>query len=71
VKPAVLVCRRVFPEILQRLERHFEVEANQADEEWTRDEQIARLQGKAGAFITSTNPIDRAVLERCPELRAV
>ena len=71
MKPAVLVCRRVFPEILQRLERHFEVEANQADEEWTRDEQIARLQGKAGAFITSTNPIDRAVLERCPELRAV
>ena len=71
MKPAVLVCRRVFPEILERLGRYFEVEANQDDAEWTRDEQIARLQGKAGAFITSTNPIDRTVLERCPELRVV
>ncbi|HEX2542561.1 MAG TPA: D-glycerate dehydrogenase [Caldimonas sp.] len=71
MKPAVLVCRRVFPEILERLGRYFEVEANQADDEWTREEQIVRLQGKAGAFITSTNPIDRTVLERCPDLRAV
>ncbi len=71
MKPAVLVCRRVFPEILDRLGRYFDVEANQGDAEWTRDEQIARLQGKAGAFITSTNPIDRTVLDRCPELRAV
>jgi gluconate 2-dehydrogenase len=71
VKPAVLVCRRVFPEILDRLGRHFDVEANQDDVEWTREEQIERLQGKAGAFITSTNPVDRTVLERCPELRAV
>jgi gluconate 2-dehydrogenase len=61
----------MFPEILERLGAHFEVEANQADDEWSRDELIARLQGKAGAFITSTNPIDAVVLERCPELRAV
>ncbi|MEP7301050.1 MAG: D-glycerate dehydrogenase [Caldimonas sp.] len=71
MKPRILVCRRVFPEILASLAQHFEVEANQADDEWTREEQIVRLQGKAGAFITSTNPIDRTVLERCPELRAV
>jgi gluconate 2-dehydrogenase len=71
MKPAILVCRRMFPEILERLGAHFEVEANQADDEWSRDELIARLQGKAGAFITSTNPIDAAVLERCPALRAV
>jgi gluconate 2-dehydrogenase len=71
MKPDILVCRRMFPEILERLGAHFEVEANQADDEWSRDELIARLQGKAGAFITSTNPIDAVVLERCPELRAV
>ncbi len=71
MKPAVLVCRRVFPEVLERLGQYFDVDANQADAEWTRDEQIARLQGKAGAFITSTNPVDRTVLERCPGLRAV
>jgi glyoxylate/hydroxypyruvate/2-ketogluconate reductase len=71
MKPAILVCRRMFPEILERLGAHFQVEANQADDEWSRDELIARLQGKAGAFITSTNPIDAVVLERCPQLRAV
>jgi gluconate 2-dehydrogenase len=71
MKPAVLVCRRVFPEILERLAAHFAVEANQGDDEWSRDELIARLQGKAGAFITSTNPIDETVIERCPDLRAV
>ncbi len=71
MKPAILVCRRMFPEILERLGEHFQVEANQADDEWSRDELIARLQGKAGAFITSTNPIDAVVLERCPQLRAV
>jgi len=71
MKPSILVCRRVFPEILERLAAHFEVEANQADVEWSRDEMIERLQGKDGAFITSTNPIDHTVLERCPTLRAV
>ena len=70
-KPAVLVCRRVFPEVLDRLGAHFDIEANQADDEWSRDELIERLQGKAGAFITSTNPIDATVLARCPTLRAV
>jgi gluconate 2-dehydrogenase len=71
MKPKVLVCRRMFPDILERLATHFEVEVNQADDEWSRDEMIARLQGKDGAFITSTNPIDRTVLEQCPQLRAV
>ena len=36
-RPAVLVCRRVFPEVLERLRAHFEVEANQDDAEWSRD----------------------------------
>ena len=71
MKPKILVCRRVFPDILERLATHFDVEANQADDEWSRDETIARLQGKDGAFITSTNPIDATVIERCPQLRAV
>ena len=53
MKPSILVCRRMFPDILERLGTHFEVEANQADDEWSRDELIARLQGKDGAFITS------------------
>jgi gluconate 2-dehydrogenase len=71
MKPAVLVCRRIFPEVLERLGQHFEVEANQADVVWTRDELIAHLQGKAGVFVTGTQPVDAALLDACPQLRAV
>ena len=71
MKPAILVCRRIFAETLARLREHFEVEANEADTVWSRDELIARLQGKAGAFLTGTQPVDAALLDACPQLRAV
>ena len=71
MKPAVLVCRAVFPDIVERLREHFEVETNEADVVWTRAELIAHLQGKAGVFVTGTQPIDAALLDACPELRAV
>jgi glyoxylate/hydroxypyruvate/2-ketogluconate reductase len=70
-KPAVLVCRAVFPDIVDRLRAHFEVETNEADVVWSQDELIRRLHGKAGVFITGTQPIDTALLDACPELRAV
>ncbi len=71
MKPAILVCRRIFPEVLARLREHFEVEANEADDVWSREELISRLQGKAGVFVTGTQPVDAALLDACPELRAV
>ena len=71
MKPKVLVCRRIFPETLARLREHFEVEANDGDDVWSRDELIARLQGKSGAFLTGTQQIDAALLAACPGLRAV
>ena len=71
MKPAVLVCRAVFPDIVERLREHFEVETNAADVVWSRDEFIAHLQGKAGVFVTGTQPIDAALLDACPQLRAV
>jgi gluconate 2-dehydrogenase len=71
MKPAVLVCRRVFPEAIERLRAHFEVESNEADVVWSRDELIRRLQGKAGVFVTGTQSVDAALLAACPELRAV
>ena len=71
MKPAVLICRAVFPDIIDRLREHFEVETNEADGVWTQPELIAHLQGKAGVFVTGTQPIDTALLAACPELRAV
>ncbi|MDD5030569.1 MAG: D-glycerate dehydrogenase [Rhodoferax sp.] len=68
-KPAILVARAVFPEVLTQLEQHFEVAANQGDTLWTPAELIERLQGKQGAFTTGSERIDAALLAACPELK--
>ncbi len=68
-KPRILVTRAVFPETLQQLEQHFELESNQADQVWTKAELIARLQGKVGAFTTGSERIDAEVLAACPQLK--
>ena len=47
-KPRILVARAVFPETLARLAQHFEVESNQADALWSRDELAARLSALGG-----------------------
>ncbi len=70
-RPAVLVARAIQPEVLARLSQHFEVEVNTADEVYSRDELIARLQGKAGVLTTGSERIDEGVLAACPTLRAV
>ena len=71
MKPSVLVCLKVFDDIVERLRQHFTVESNQADEVWSRDELIGHLQGKRGVFVTGAQPIDAGLLDACPELRAV
>ena len=71
MRPSILVCRRVFPAVIARLREHFEVDGNEADDVWSREEMIARLQGKDGVYVTGTQPIDAALLDACPRLRAV
>ncbi|TFY98522.1 2-hydroxyacid dehydrogenase [Ramlibacter rhizophilus] len=68
-KPSVLVARAIFPEVIAHLEQHFEVTHNQADEAWSREQLIARLQGKQGVFTTGGERIDAELLAACPELR--
>jgi gluconate 2-dehydrogenase len=70
-RPAVLVARHVFAQIVSRLGQHFDVEANDQPVDWPHDELIRRLQGKAGAFVSSTEQIDAALLDACPDLRAL
>jgi len=71
MKPAVLIARQVFPDVVARLREHFDVEANDAPIDWPQPELIRRLQGKAGLFVAATEPIDAALLAACPDLRAV
>ncbi len=68
-KPRILVAREIFPEVIARLEKHFEVEYNSADEAWSPAQLIAHLQGKSGVFTTGSNRIDAEVLKACPELK--
>jgi lactate dehydrogenase-like 2-hydroxyacid dehydrogenase len=70
-RPQVLVTREVFPETLDYLARHFEVEANPSDTPFTPAQLAERLAGKDGALITLTERIDAALLAHCPKLKAV
>ena len=68
-KPHVLVTRAVFPETIEKLKAHFDVEANLDDADWSSEELIRRLQGKQGAFTTGSVKIDEPLLAACPDLK--
>ena len=68
-KPSILVTRAIFPQVIDRLSAHFEVEANPADDLWDRAELLRRLQGKVGVFTTGVERIDAALLAQCPDLK--
>jgi gluconate 2-dehydrogenase len=70
-RPKILIARAIFPESIQRLRAHFEVEPNPDDVEWDPAELIRRLQGKDGVLCTAGESIDAALLDACPQLRAV
>jgi gluconate 2-dehydrogenase len=66
-----VVARRVFPDVVDRLRAHFDVRMNEGDAPWSREELVAALQGAQGVFIAGGEPIDAALLDACPEVRAV
>jgi gluconate 2-dehydrogenase len=70
-RPSVLVARAVFPDIVERLRLHFDVEDNPEDIIFGRAELIRRLHGKQGAFTTGSERIDAGVLDANPQLRVV
>lgn len=71
MRPQVLVARRVFDSIAERLAEYFEVTTNPADEVWSKAQLIERLQGKQGVLITGSETIDAELLAACPALRVV
>lgn len=68
-KPKILVARAVFPETIARLEEHFEVESNQSDVPWSKQQLAEKLADKVGAFTTGGDRIDAEVLAAAPQLR--
>lgn len=67
----VLVTREVFDETITFLKGRFEVDANQSDRLYSRDELIAKLQGKDGVQTSSSDRIDGQLLDKCPSVKAV
>ena len=61
--PKLLMARAVFPEVLERLSKYFEVEANQSDTVWSKAELTERLLGKQAENRAKT---DLASVDLCP-----
>jgi gluconate 2-dehydrogenase len=68
-KPAILITRAIFPEVLEQLSQHFSVESNQDDVIWSAAELAQHLQGKVGAFMTGTEKVNAELLAQCPQLQ--
>ncbi len=69
IKKHILVARATFPQVLAKLSEHFEVESNQEDTIWPREEFVRRLRGKVGVFTTGGERIDAELLAACPDLK--
>ena len=70
-KPRILVARKVFPEVLERLRERFEVDHNQADVILGVAGLKARLADKVGVLTAATDPVTGEVIDAAPSLKAV
>ena len=68
-KPRILIARAIAPEVVARLEQHFDVQANQSDQHWSKAQLIQNLRDKDGLFTTGGERVDAEVLAACPRLR--
>lgn len=68
-KPAILVTRAIFPDVLERLTQHFEVEHNQEDHIWSPSDMQQRIQGKVGAFTTGSERVTPELLAQAKDLK--
>lgn len=70
-RPKLLVTRRIFPEVIERLRTYFELECNDGDGVWSRDELRRRAADRDALFVVGADPVDRALIEACPDLKIV
>jgi lactate dehydrogenase-like 2-hydroxyacid dehydrogenase len=68
MKPSILVARAVFPEVVERLRQHFDVEDNSEDNIYSADELAGRLKDKDGLFATMSERVNPELLAACPRL---
>jgi len=71
MKPKILLARATFPDVLARLECHFDVEANQQDRLYSADELRERMRDKSGVILTSSEMLTADLIAANPQLKAV
>ncbi|MCU0761423.1 MAG: D-glycerate dehydrogenase [Hydrogenophaga sp.] len=70
-RPAILIARKVFPEVVAHLQQHFDVDMNETDDVLSPQQLAQRLQGKVGVLTTGSERVDAALLTACPQLKIV
>lgn len=70
-RPRVFVSRRLFPETLDLIAQHAELDVFEKSGSPTAEELLARTKGCAGLVAQGTDKVDAAFLEHLPDLRIV
>jgi gluconate 2-dehydrogenase len=70
-KPKILVTRAVFPEVIEKLERQFDVESNQEDRIFTDAELASKIRDKDAVFTTSSERLSAEQIAAAPKLKAI
>src|SRR5438270_12702811 len=71
MKPRVLVTRRLYPEAIDLLSPHFEVDYNGTDDSLSPDELLQRARGRQGIVAQLTDKFPPAVLDRLEGIRVI
>ena len=67
----ILIARAVFPDVVQRLARDFEVESNQADRVYTEAELADKISDKDALFITGSERMSARTIAAGSRLKAI
>ncbi|MBN9426068.1 MAG: D-glycerate dehydrogenase [Burkholderiales bacterium] len=70
-RPKLLITRQVFDEVIDHLSPHFDIIANQADDEWTPAELAQRAADRDALFVVASDRVDRALIDACPSLKII
>jgi glyoxylate reductase len=71
MKPKILIARAVFPEVVECLSLHFDVESNQEDLAWSAEEMARRLHDKQGLFCSANEQVSARLMAACPQLKVI
>lgn len=70
-KPRLLITRQVFDEVLEYLGAHFELQTNQEDTVWSRQDLLERVRDKEAIYVVASDKVDGELLDAAPHLRIV